>query len=152
MVTASSPSQSPTHAAAQATLDAEQAAEAADALVFPDSAGGHLEDHNVRNRERLPLLTAAELRRRRLHDLRHTFATLHLQGGTDPVWVSAQPGHHSVAFTLSTDAHLPRNDRGGHADRIVTAPNCTATAPAPATLDAPSAPEKTEALGLPRAS
>ena len=73
----------------QAALEAEQAAQAADKLVFPDGAGGYLEDHNLRNRIWVRLLEAAKLRQRRLHDLRHTFATLQLQGGTDPIWVSA---------------------------------------------------------------
>ena len=116
----------------QAELEAEQAARAADALVFPDTEGGFLDDHNVRHRAWTPVLEAAKLRKRRLHDLRHTFATLHLQSGTDPVWVSSQLGHHSVAFTLATYAHLPLGDRGGHADRL-DAPNCTHNAPASGT-------------------
>lgn len=113
---------------AQTELEADQASDAATALVFPDELGGYLDDSNLRRRVWAPLLAAAQLRGRRLHDLRHTFATLHLQGGTDPIWVSTQLGHHSVAFTLATYAHLPLGDRGGHADRIVTAPKCTATA------------------------
>ena len=114
----------------QAALDAEQAARAIGELVFPDAEGGYLDDHNVRRRAWAPLLVAAGLSHHRLHDLRHSFATLHLQGGTDPVWVSAQLGHHSVGFTLSTYAHLPLTDRGGHADRIDAAPKCTRNAPA----------------------
>lgn len=129
----------------QAELEAAQAATAAGALVFPDEAGSYLDDANLRRRLWAPLLEAAELRYRRLHDLRHTFATLHLQAGTDPLWVSAQLGHHSVAFTLSTYAHLPRNDRGGHADRIdPTAPKCTPSAPAPETVVSEPGPETTK--------
>jgi integrase len=112
----------------QAALDAEHATRAADALVFPDSGGGYLDNDNLRARVWVPLLTAAKLRQRRLHDLRHSFATLHLQSGTDPVWVSAQLGHHSVGFTLSTYAHLPLSDRGGHADRIDSATKCNQSA------------------------
>ena len=40
------------------------------------------------------------------HTLRHTFATLHLQAGTNPKIVSDWLGHHSVAFTLDTYAHV----------------------------------------------
>ncbi len=119
------------NAGQQAALEAAQANTAAEALVFPDLEGGFLDADNVRARVWIPLLTEAKLRHRRLHDLRHTFATLHLQAGTDPIWVSAQLGHHSVAFTLSTYAHLPLSDRGGHADRIV-APKCTRNAPSTA--------------------
>ena len=67
------------------------------------------------------------------------FATLHLQGGTDPIRVSTQLGHHSVAFTISTYAHLPMGDRGGHADRIASAPKRTRTTPVtPSAKEAPT--------------
>jgi integrase len=42
----------------------------------------------------------------RLHDLRHTHATLLLQAGVNPKVVSERLGHHSVAFTLDTYAHV----------------------------------------------
>ena len=70
--------------------------------MCPDTTGGSLDDHNVRRRIWAPLLTAAELSHHRLHDLRHSFATLHLEAGTNPVWVSEQLGHHDVGFTLRT--------------------------------------------------
>ena len=38
--------------------------------------------------------------------LRHTFATLALIGGVSPHAVTAALGHHDVAFTLRTYAHL----------------------------------------------
>lgn len=46
------------------------------------------------------------LRPIRLHDLRHTHATLLLQAGVNPKIVSERLGHHSVAFTLDTYAHV----------------------------------------------
>lgn len=99
-------------AEAQAALEAERAA-VLDTLVFPDSTGGFIDDHNLRRRIWAPLLVAAELRPRRLHDLRHTFASLLLQHGAEPLYVSEQLGHHSPAFTLDRYAHLlPRNRRG----------------------------------------
>ena len=45
------------------------------------------------------------LPRIRLHDLRHTHATLALQAGIHPKVVSERLGHASVAFTLDTYAH-----------------------------------------------
>lgn len=42
----------------------------------------------------------------RLHDLRHTHASLMLQQGTDIKTISARLGHSSVAFTMDTYAHL----------------------------------------------
>lgn len=41
----------------------------------------------------------------RLHDLRHTFATLALQSGVDVKTVSSMLGHYDAGFTLSTYAH-----------------------------------------------
>jgi hypothetical protein len=42
----------------------------------------------------------------RLHDLRHTHATLLLAAGINPKVVSERLGHSSVAFTLDTYAHV----------------------------------------------
>lgn len=42
----------------------------------------------------------------RLHDLRHTHATLLLRSGVNPKVVSERLGHSSVAFTLDTYAHV----------------------------------------------
>jgi len=48
----------------------------------------------------------ARLPRLRLHDLRHTHATLLLKAGVPPKVVSERLGHSSVAFTLDTYAHV----------------------------------------------
>jgi integrase len=118
-------------AEAQAALAEGRAERAATALVFPDSEGGYLDDHNVRRRVWAPLLVAAGLSHHRLHDLRHTFATLHLQAGSDSaVWVSQQLGHHSVGFTLSRYVSRPANDQARYANCLdVAAPECTRNAP-----------------------
>lgn len=42
----------------------------------------------------------------RIHDLRHTFATLALRGGIHPVIVQHQLGHSSVSITLETYSHV----------------------------------------------
>ena len=42
----------------------------------------------------------------RLHDLRHTHATLMLQQGIHPKIVSERLGHSSVAITLDTYSHV----------------------------------------------
>ncbi|MDP9022265.1 MAG: site-specific integrase [Actinomycetota bacterium] len=42
----------------------------------------------------------------RMHDLRHTHATLLLRQGINVKVVSERLGHHSVAFTLDTHAHV----------------------------------------------
>ncbi len=42
----------------------------------------------------------------RLHDVRHTHATLLLASSVNPKVVSERLGHSSVAFTLDTYAHI----------------------------------------------
>lgn len=119
-------------AAAEAALAEDRAERAGRALVFPGQGGSYLDDHNLRRRVWAPLLEAAGLSHHRLHDLRHTFATLHLQAGSDAaVWVSQQMGHHSVGFTLSRYVSRPANDTARYANRLdVSAPICTPNAPA----------------------
>ena len=51
-------------------------------------------------------LRRAGLRRIRLHDLRHTYATLALQAGVHPKIVSERLGHATVAFTLDVYSHV----------------------------------------------
>jgi integrase len=41
----------------------------------------------------------------RLHDLRHTHATLALQAGVHPKIVSERLGHSTIAFTLDVYSH-----------------------------------------------
>jgi integrase len=47
-----------------------------------------------------------------LHTFRHTFASLHIDRGTNVVILSKLIGHHSPAFTLSVYAHLLDGDVG----------------------------------------
>jgi integrase len=48
----------------------------------------------------------AGMRRIRLHDLRHTWASLALAAGVNPKVVSERLGHATVAFTLDTYSHV----------------------------------------------
>lgn len=52
------------------------------------------------------LVERAALPRIRLHDVRHTHATLMLKAGIHPKIVSERLGHSSVAFTLDTYSHV----------------------------------------------
>jgi integrase len=51
------------------------------------------------------LVRAAGLPRIRLHDLRHTHATLALQAGIHPKVVSERLGHSTVSITLDIYSH-----------------------------------------------
>jgi integrase len=53
-----------------------------------------------------PALHQAELRQIRIHDLRHTFASLLIQQGESLVYVKEQLGHHSIKITVDTYGHL----------------------------------------------
>ena len=54
----------------------------------------------------------AWLRYRKPHTLRHTFASLLIEGGESLKYVQEQLGHHSPAYTLAVYGHLlPRGER-----------------------------------------
>src|SRR5262249_16884421 len=51
-------------------------------------------------------LEKAGVRRIRPYDLRHTFASLLIAAGKNPLYVARQMGHYSAGFTLDTYGHL----------------------------------------------
>lgn len=75
-------------------------------LVFTDAEGTPLRRSNIRRRSFEPLLRLAGIPHIRLHDLRHTFATLALRANVHPLIVQQQPGHSHIAITLGTYSHV----------------------------------------------
>jgi integrase len=75
-------------------------------LVFPNEIGHIMEPGNVLRRSLKPLLKNAGLPAIRLHDLRHTAATLLLQQGVHPKVVSEMLGHSSIKMTLDIYSHV----------------------------------------------
>jgi integrase len=61
---------------------------------------------------------AAGLPRIRLHDLRHTWATLALRAGINPKIVQERIGHASVAITLDTYTHTDRQQHAAAAAAV----------------------------------
>ena len=60
------------------------------------------------------LVATADVPRVRLHDLRHTYATLALRAGMHPVVLAERLGHSSVATTMDLYAHVtPAISRDG---------------------------------------
>jgi len=51
-------------------------------------------------------ITAAKVRLIRPFDLRHTFASLLIAAGKNPLYIARQMGHYSAGFTLDTYGHL----------------------------------------------
>ena len=88
--------------------------------VFPSETGGLLHPHNIRDRVFYGLLTKAQLRKVRFHDLRHTFASLLLQNGESPVYVKEQMGHSSIQVTVDLYGHLIPGGNKQAVDRLDT--------------------------------
>jgi integrase len=57
----------------------------------------------------------------RLHDLRHTWASLALAAGVNPKVVSERLGHATVSFTLDTYSHVMPGLQEGAAERVALA-------------------------------
>jgi integrase len=82
-----------------------------DALVFT-SGGKPLRGSNWRRRVWFPALEAAGLPKdRRIHDLRHTCASLLIDQGHSPKSIQAHLGHSSIAVTLDVYGHLYPEER-----------------------------------------
>jgi integrase len=75
-------------------------------LVFTTQVGTPINPSNLRQRSFTPLLKKAGLPRIRLHDLRHTCATLLLSKGVHPKFVQELLGHATIAITLDTYSHV----------------------------------------------
>lgn len=74
-------------------------------LVFCDELGGTLNPEWV-SRDFRSKVRKAMVRDIRLHDLRHTYATLALKGGVHPKVVSERLGHATVGITLDLYSHV----------------------------------------------
>lgn len=74
-------------------------------LVFPKENGEPIHPQTYSQAfERL--VAASDLPRIRLHDLRHTHATIALRAGVPPKVISERLGHEDPAFTLKQYAHV----------------------------------------------
>lgn len=96
-----------------------------DALVFPDSKGGYMRGTNVRRRWWSDAVSAAKLFPRvernaarelvtgyefKIHELRHTAASLAIQAGANVKSLQNLLGHESAALTLDRYGHLYPSD------------------------------------------
>jgi integrase len=95
-----------------------------------------LEPGNFRNRVWYKLLAKAGLREIRVHDLRHTFASLLIQNGESLAYVMEQMGHHSIQMTVDTYGHLVPGGNKAAVDKLdglekATIRNPDATSPEP---------------------
>jgi integrase len=75
-------------------------------LVFPSQRGTTMNASNLTARSFKSLLKRAGLPDIRLHDLRHTCATLLLSEGVHPKFVQELLGHANISITLDTYSHV----------------------------------------------
>ena len=100
------------HLAAQETDEPE-------AFVFADSKGGPLRSSNWRRRVWKPACEASGMPDGlRIHDLRHTAASLAVSAGANVKAVQRMLGHSSASLTLDRYSHLFTEDLEALADRL----------------------------------
>ena len=87
-------------------------------LVFPTTTGTTTSGTNLLGRYFRPLLERADLPPVRLHDLRHTCATILLMAGKHPKYVQELLGHASISITLDTYSHVIEGMDGGLGDAM----------------------------------
>lgn len=91
--------------------------------------GKHMEQNYIR-RVFKRLLAKAGFREIRLHDIRHTFASLLLSDGASPVYVKEQLGHTSIQITVDIYGHLIPTSNREMVNRLDTQPSATYPQPA----------------------
>ena len=92
--------------------------------------GNPIEQNHIR-RIFKRVLTKAGIREMRIHDIRHTYASLLLSQGESPVYVKEQLGHQSIQITVDIYGHLIPSSNRGAVNRLDTPqPSATQTQPA----------------------
>ena len=86
-------------------------------FVFRTADGDPIHPAAVSRRFR-EIVDGSPLPRIRLHDLRHTYATLALQSGVHPKIVSERLGHSTIALTLDVYSHALPTLQQEAADRV----------------------------------
>ena len=99
--------------------------------LFYNNEGAIVDPNNIRKRVFYKCLEKCKMRRIRIHDLRHTYATLRITKGDNIKDVSRQLGHHSIKITLDTYSHWMPGAKKTEVDELDLQhePNCTLYAP-----------------------
>jgi integrase len=98
--------------------------------VFATREGNPFDPAQVRGRVHYRICEKAGLRRFRIHDLRHTYATLRISRGHNIADVQKQLGHASIKITVDTYFHWLPSDQKNEVDDLdnltgETQPNAT---------------------------
>ena len=95
-----------------------------------NGAGNPLDVDNFRRGVWPKLFAKAELRQVRIHDLRHSYASLLIAQGESLACIKDQMGHHSIRVTVDTYGHLVPGGNKAAVDRLDDAPDATSRNPA----------------------
>jgi len=80
--------------------------------LFTNSVGNRVDISNLRRLSWTRVLKRTGLAWRKIHETRHTFASLLINAGVNPAFVQKQLGHANVELTLKKYSHyLPSDDR-----------------------------------------
>lgn len=93
--------------------------------VFVTEHGTPVDKDNWRRRTFKKALEKAGLRKIRVHDLRHTYASLLIQAGESLAYVRDQLGHHSIKVTVDIYGHLTPGGNKCAVDRLDDNPDAT---------------------------
>lgn len=85
--------------------------------LFKTTTGTHLDESNLYKTFQA-FLADAQLRRIRFHDLRHTFATLHIKNNQSLAYIRDQLGHSSIKVTVDLYGHLTPGYNQNAADML----------------------------------
>jgi integrase len=86
--------------------------------VFVSNTGTALDINHWRKRVFYKAIEKAELRKIRVHDIRHTYASLLIQAGESLAYVRDQLGHHSISVTVDIYGHLTPGGNKDAVDRL----------------------------------
>ena len=103
----------------QQRLAAGPAWDSAHDWVLTDELGGYIRPQSMSYEWRL-LMEQLDLPTIRLHDLRHTHATLALKAGVHPKVVSERLGHATVGITLDLYSHVAPSLAKDAAEQIMS--------------------------------
>jgi integrase len=103
-------------------------------FVFTAPDGGSLDPDNFRSRYWTPAVAAAGLAPLRIHDLRHTTASLAIAAGADVKMLQTMLGHASAVMTLDRYGHLMPGRAQDVADRLDVLARASVSAPIPAAV------------------
>ena len=87
-------------------------------LIFTNDVGKFIDLNHWRKRVFHKALEKAKLRKIRIHDLRHTFASLLIDDGASLVYIKEQLGHASIKTTVDVYGHLIKGGNKGAVDKL----------------------------------